>query len=373
GIGGVNIRLWNDINPMDGIPDAVPTTPVRSVFTTAAGLYSMTNLVPGQYVLVETQPAGYSTLYESDESNDNDTLVVSPPNDEIIPVTIEPQENDADNIFREHPTSGLITGYVFNDLNLDGIPDTGEGIGGVTINLWKDVNLDGVADPGGFVTSTLSAGTGFYSIGNITPGSSYIIAEVQPAGFLSVSDIDATNDNDLVPNTNMNNDTIPATIINGETDANNYFIEAQACTHIVTNTNDNGPGSLRYIIDCANSGDTIHFANALTGQAIHLNTGRIEIYKDIHIYCELSPRVMIYSDVPGAFMIGAGHTVELKNLDITTGLGGMSGAAFEIAGSLILWDIWLYRNPLLPPNNIFIYNQLTGNLEVKGLCHIQTN
>ncbi len=366
GIAGVNVRLFNDTN-LDGLSDRGAA--IRSVFTTSASVYSMANLVPGPYVLVEAQPAGYYSLYDEDETNDNDTIVITNlPDDDIIPVTVEPQVIDADNVFVEVPSPGIVNGYVFEDFDMDVNPDTGEGIGDVTISLYTDA--DGVADAGGFVASTTTGGTGFYAIGNIIPGN-YVLVETQPALYLSVNDIDPSNDNDLVPNTNTNNDTIPLTISNGETDANNYFIETIACTQMVTNTNDNGPGSLRYVIECSDDGDTIRFSGNLAGQSIHLNSGRIDIYKNLYIHSDLTPRIMIYSDVPVAFMIAAGETVEFRNLDVTSGLAGMSGAGFENFGNLILWDIWLYRNTLLPPNNIIIFNQGTGELRSKGICHIE--
>jgi hypothetical protein len=150
-------------------------------------------------------------------------------------------------------------------------------------------------------------------------------------------------------------------------DAQNYFVEHETvgCTNMVMNTDDSGPGSLRDVIECVEDGDTIYFNSNLAGQAIHLSSTRIDIYKNIYIYSTLNPRVMIYSDVPGAFMISAGHTVEFKNLDITTGLPGMSGAGFENLGNLTLWDIWLYRNILLPPNNVIIKNQTGAQLDVQ--------
>jgi hypothetical protein len=54
-------------------------------------------------------------------------------------------------------------------------------------------------------------------------------------------------------------------------------------TLTVTNTNDNGPGSLRYEIGQANSGDTINFANSLTGQTITLTSGELQIAQNLTI------------------------------------------------------------------------------------------
>jgi hypothetical protein len=369
GIGDVTVRLFNDAN-LDGLSDG--GTPVRVTNTTASGTFSMVNLTPGPYVLVETQPSGYTSLYELDETNDNDTLVTNNlPNDNVIPVTVEPQEIDADNVFVEVANPGDISGYVFEDLNNNNIPDAGEGIPGVILTVYADLNANGVADPGGFVDTAITNSSGFYIILDLDP-TNYVIFETQPAGFNSISDIDVSNDNDVVPNTNTMNDTIPFTIGIDELDEGNYFKEVIACTNMVENTNDSGPGSLRYVLECADSGDTIVFSTALQNQTIHLTSTWIDINKNIYIHSSLaSPRIMIYSDVPGAFKISSGYTVEMKNIEITSGITGQQGAAIENYGNLTLWDVSVHRNPLLPTTNYLIYNTGTAQLILKGACDLQ--
>src|SRR5438105_13690216 len=54
-------------------------------------------------------------------------------------------------------------------------------------------------------------------------------------------------------------------------------------TLIVTNTNDNGAGSLRDTIAAANDGNTIQFDPALNGQTIMLTSGELVIDKNITI------------------------------------------------------------------------------------------
>jgi hypothetical protein len=80
---------------------------------------------------------------------------------------------------------------------------------------------------------------------------------------------------------------------------------------------------------------------------------------------------MIYSDVQGAFTIVANNVVEFKNIEITSGLGGMLGAGIENYGQLTIWDVCVYKNPLLPPGEYLIYNTNNAELIVKGDCHIQ--
>ena len=367
GIPSVNVRLYRDLD-LDGVSDG--GSAVRSVFTTSEGVYSMATLTPGQYVIVQTQPSGYLSVEELDETDDSDTLVVDVVNDNVIPVTVEPQEVDANNVFVEIPSPGLISGSVFEDFDGDEVPDAAEGIVGVTISLWLDEDADGEADDGGFVSDTVTTETGYYVFPSVVPGN-YVIIESHPAGYESVKDFDATNDGDDVPNTNTLNDTIPVTVDNGEEDNHNYFIETTLCSRVVTNDNDDGPGSLRYNIGCAAPGDTITFHSSMQGQTIHLNSGRIIIDKDLFIHSDLvSPSIMIYSDISGALLIEEGNAVELKNIEITSGLSGELGAAIENAGNLTLWDMTIFANPLLPPEDYLIYNASTGEITVKGNCHI---
>lgn len=56
---------------------------------------------------------------------------------------------------------------------------------------------------------------------------------------------------------------------------------------------------------------------------------------------------------------------------MTSGLGGEAGAGIENYGNLILWDVYLYKNPNLPPTDYIIYNTANGEISFIGSCHIQ--
>ncbi len=363
GIQSSNVRLFVD-NNFDGLPDPNLGS-VKSVNTVASGVFSMASVIPGNYVIVQTQPVGYISKSDKDITNDMDSVVNINLNDNIIPATVEAQENDADNIFTEKKVDGIVSGYVFTDLDNDLIVDNGEGLGGVTITLYNDINHNGIPVAGNVINTKQTSILGYYEFGNL-PNGDYILVETEPSGYISAMDIDISDDNDVVPNTNMTDDIIPFTITLAETDIDNYFTEIQVCGQMVTNTNDNGPGSLRYVLDCADPGDTILFAASLQNQTIHLNTSRIEINRNIYIYSNLTPRVKIQSDISGAFLIDAGFTAEFKNIDFISGLSGYSGAAFENHGNLILWDATINKNALLLPNNPLIYNIGAAAMTVKG-------
>ena len=369
-ISGVNIRLFADAN-LDGAPDN--STPIRSVFTTTLGIWSMASLTPGYYVAIQVQPTGYVSVADIDSTSnapDIDSVANINTNDNIIPVTVEASELDADNVFTETAAPGTITGYVFEDFDADQNPDPIEGLPGIEIKLYTDNNTNGVADPGGFVSSAFTNSTGFYTFSPVNVGS-YVVLEVQPANYTSVKDFDISNDADLVPNTNQLNDTIPVTITNGETDAGNYFIESAGCSRLVTTTQDDVPGSLRYMMDCAEENDTITFHPLLAGQTLTLTSGRLEFNQHLFIHSDLIPPVTIQSLVNGAFKIQDGITVEFKGLNIISGLSGFPGAAFDNYGNLTLWDLQVDRNPLLPITDYLIFNGGAGILTAKGQVDVQ--
>jgi hypothetical protein len=87
-----------------------------------------------------------------------------------------------------------------------------EGRSGITISLFHDNNIDGHADNQIPFATQLSDSLGYFSFDNIPVGN-YVLAETQLLDFLSIKDIDASDDEDLVENTDIHNDTIPVTLI----------------------------------------------------------------------------------------------------------------------------------------------------------------
>jgi hypothetical protein len=197
--------------------------------------------------------------------------------------------------------------------------------------------------------------------------------EVQPASFTNIKDFDQTNDLDQVPNTNMLNDTIPVTITNGEIDGENYFIDSPTCGSVVTNTNDSGPGSMRELLGCAQSGDTIRFHPALAGMVIGINSGVIEFSQEVVLLSELSPRLMIASQIDGLFEIQSNVEVTFIDLDIIGGLSpGSTGSAFENEGSLKLIDTNILKNPFFVSGEYLVRNMPGSQMTIEGTCRIET-
>lgn len=364
-IPNVTIRLYAD-SDVNGIADN--GTPVRTVSSNAIGLYTMASLTPGNYVIIETQPSGWMTFDDYDESDDNDIVANLDNMDNLIPVTILVSEIDSMNNFIETAQPGSITGSVFADVNGNTTPDIGEGIDMVTISLYADANTDGQADNNVVLAAVQSNSNGNYSFGSVGVGN-YVLVESNPAEYFSFKDIDPTNDGDVVPNTNQNNDTIPVTVSNNESDANNYFIDLLICPRMVTNTNDSGYGSFRYNLECSVMGDTIQFATSLTGGMITIDSSMVVFDKSVVVISTLAPPLSFSSTIPGLFSILPNITAELSGFNVYSGLGDNSqGTAFENQGTLILNNVFVFRNPLNSPSDPLLHNLSGSSVFLYGYC-----
>lgn len=189
----------------------------------------MASLTPGSYVIVVTQPTGYTIVSAGDSIPDVDLGTDVSSTDLIIPVTITPSKLDQGNEFIFSSNPGTISGYVFVDADLDEVPDLGEGVAGVTISIYEDTNQDGISD-GILIDSTTTDANGFYQFTNVST-STYagrkrhgVIVVTVPGGYTLVKDFDPSADADNVVNSNTTDGIIPFTLTNGEIDAHNYFI-----------------------------------------------------------------------------------------------------------------------------------------------------
>ncbi|HSF88234.1 MAG TPA: hypothetical protein VLA46_02390, partial [Saprospiraceae bacterium] len=251
-------------------------------------------------------------------------------------------------------------------------PDPGEGMADAAICLFPDANADGIADTSEAISIQLTSSTGSFSFTNVPVGH-YVICEVQPTGYFSIKDIDTSNDNDLVPNSDIYNDTIPITLNNAEIDANNYFIDTDSCNLTVNSTDDIGPGTLRNAIDCASAGDTIRFHSSLNGSTITITSERLIIDKNLVFYSNSDPRVVLTSQITGFFDIASGQEAEFIHLDIISGLAGNGGAAFKNEGILKLQDVQILSNPLLLTGEYLIYDFPSSQLFFFGNCSLDTD
>jgi len=192
GIGGVSLTLkvWNGAAYVD-----LPT--VTTTFTAADGSYKFEGLAPGKYRVVETQPSGYFSVGAKAGNIGGVTDGVVTSVDIISDVVLEPDQNSVHNDFAE-ARPAQISGYVYSDINNNGVKDPGEiGIANTTVHL-----LDAALNEVGTVQTD---STGFYKFTNLFPGS-FTIAEDQPSGYLDGKDAVGTGGGGiLVPPDGMTN------------------------------------------------------------------------------------------------------------------------------------------------------------------------
>lgn len=164
-IQGVTMTLYSDPNgdgdPSDGAPIDNPNIAgiQNYVVTTAAnGSYTFSGLAAGNYVVVQSQPSGFTTVTDGDTTNSGDDAPNVSTTDNRIPVTITLGESDTGNDFVEE-RPGSLSGTVYADTNNDNVGDVG--IGGVTLTLFSDPNGDG--DPSDGVQVGLPTTTATYT------------------------------------------------------------------------------------------------------------------------------------------------------------------------------------------------------------------
>ena len=94
------------------------------------------------------------------------------------------------------PLCGSISGYVYEDVNNDGLKDPGEaGINGVWLELYFYNENTGRYETTGLKTQThndVVRGDGYYFFNNIEGGKTYKVVETQPDGYLDGKDMPGT-------------------------------------------------------------------------------------------------------------------------------------------------------------------------------------
>ncbi len=160
--------------------------------TDGIGAYNFTNLRPGTYTIVETQPAGY--LDGKDTQGSPGTGVAG--NDSFTNIILPAGFNGVNNNFGELLPASL-SGYVYYDADNDGVFDSGEtAISGATVTL---TGTDYSGNSVNATTTTVASGA--YSFTGLRPGT-YVINETQPSGYLDGKDtigtpIGGTTGNDV--------------------------------------------------------------------------------------------------------------------------------------------------------------------------------
>ena len=133
---------------------------VATATTGANGSYAFPNVTPGAYAVRETDPTGYTSTTLNE-----------------MPISVAPGGAATANFGDQQP--GAISGVVFNDLNGNGVRDSGEpGIGGVRIEVLDSNN--------NVIATTATTGDGRYLFSELNSGA-YTVREIDPVGFVSTT------------------------------------------------------------------------------------------------------------------------------------------------------------------------------------------
>jgi hypothetical protein len=170
----VRVQLFTDPNgdgdPSDGVQ-------VRETYTNTSGYYEFLAVPTGNYVVVEVNPPGATSV-----------LDVVGPNDDRIPVTMVGTNITGRDFLDTQPLVYSIAGTVYddspadNDLIDDGV-DTR--VAGVTVNLYIDRDGNGVFSVGDTLRATTTTNsTGDYSFTGLYLGD-YVVEKINPVGGLT--------------------------------------------------------------------------------------------------------------------------------------------------------------------------------------------
>lgn len=212
--GGITGSVFVDANndgvrdsgepPLAGVTVRITGTDIdgalvdRTTTTAADGTYVFSGLTkagPGGYTLTETPPTGYiDGKNVPGLINGAACAVCSTATHHVIGnVPFDPAHTFTAFDFPELTPSAL-QGSVYDDVNGNGVRDTGEGLSGVT------VTLTGTDDQGQSVTRTVTTGgDGSYSFDGLRPGD-YVLTETQPAGLGDVGSRAGTAGGSTTPN-----------------------------------------------------------------------------------------------------------------------------------------------------------------------------
>ena len=210
-LSGVTVQLYLD-NDGDGTLSAGDTLEETTI-TLTDGAYEFPGVVPGAYLVVESDPSGYGSSADSDTgvgacNTGNGCNVTGT-------ITVVGTESHTGNDFFDTPPSltNTISGTVYVDVNSNQAyePGSGEqGEPGVSVRLYKDNNGDGLVDGGdtlletkvtdanGEYTFLLAAQDGDFVMeidtGTLPTGGTLTTDNVETSSFTGYGNSDTAND-----------------------------------------------------------------------------------------------------------------------------------------------------------------------------------
>jgi uncharacterized protein (DUF2141 family) len=169
-VGVAGITVYNDANN-----NSAKDTGEATTTTDASGNYTLGNLAAGSYKIRQILQSGWSQTSPANGYGWTITLSTGQ--------VLTGKNFGTKNSGGGGGTGGSIAGRVFNDLNGNGVQDTGEnGISGITI--YNDANNNNAKDAGELVTTTGASGD--YILSNLVAGS-YKIRQILQAGWIQTT------------------------------------------------------------------------------------------------------------------------------------------------------------------------------------------
>ncbi len=121
-----------------------------------------------------------------------------------------------------------------------------------------------------------------------------------------------------------------------------FIPQINSCNHTVTNGGDQGPGTLRYVLNCVNAGDTIRL-QLPAGDSIKLTSTQINFTKNITIINMVAGNAKIYCGYGGVgIYVSSGVTLNLHDLS----LRGIGSNILWNAGTLNLHNVIIHKSGL---------------------------
>lgn len=206
GVQGVTVSLYT--NGGDGIPGTSDDVLVRVVATDELGRYMFAGLVDGNYNIGYTNlPAGFgftskdaagSTAIDGSDANQatgrTTTVALDPAGASSAAV------NNTDVDAGIYTTRASLGNYVWNDVNGNGVQDSGEpGISGVTVTLYA-------ADGSTVLASAVTGAGGNYLFSNLTAGT-YVVGFTTLPGGMEFTQQNTPGDNGNNTNSDANTST----------------------------------------------------------------------------------------------------------------------------------------------------------------------
>lgn len=184
---------------IDADNDSILDAGEKSTTTNASGVYTLSNLSAGTYKVREIVPGGWSQTF--------------PTNNFGLNVTITTGQNATGKNFlvkQNTTTTGSISGFVYNDLDGDGVKDTNEsGVSGRTVFI--DLDNDSALDANEKSTTTNASGQ--YTLSSLSAGT-YKVRTIKPSGWVQTFP--------------TNNFGLNVTLSSGQNSTNNNFLTRQS-------------------------------------------------------------------------------------------------------------------------------------------------